>query len=168
MALTKVGQEGITGVSNSSDDTAITIDSSERVGIRATPLYPLHVNTSTNKNFMVRDSVAPTGGVMLQSVNDADSAATAMELRGSLFSFQVGRVGIGTSNPNTHQLEVHGGDWDTSLKMLLSTSSYLQLYQLSLIFFHVLYLHLYTDLFFYQTFVVFYLETLTFIISLSF
>ena len=33
MALTKIGKEGITGISNSSDATAITIDSSERVGI---------------------------------------------------------------------------------------------------------------------------------------
>jgi len=36
MALTKVGKEGITGISNSSDATAITIDSSERVGIGMT------------------------------------------------------------------------------------------------------------------------------------
>jgi len=33
VALTKVGKEGITGISNSSDATAITIDSSENVGI---------------------------------------------------------------------------------------------------------------------------------------
>lgn len=33
MALTKVGKEGITGISNASDATAITIDSSERVNI---------------------------------------------------------------------------------------------------------------------------------------
>jgi hypothetical protein len=33
MALTKIGKEGITGISNSSDAVAITIDSSERVGI---------------------------------------------------------------------------------------------------------------------------------------
>ena len=33
MALPKVGKEGITGISNSSDATAITIDSSERVNI---------------------------------------------------------------------------------------------------------------------------------------
>ena len=33
MALTKVGKEGITGISNSSDATAITIDSSENVGV---------------------------------------------------------------------------------------------------------------------------------------
>jgi len=36
MALTKVGKEGITGISNSSDANAITIDSSENVGIGAT------------------------------------------------------------------------------------------------------------------------------------
>ena len=36
MALTKVGKEGITGISNSSDATAITIDSSENVGVGAT------------------------------------------------------------------------------------------------------------------------------------
>jgi hypothetical protein len=33
MALNKIGKEGITGISNSSDATAITIDSSERVNI---------------------------------------------------------------------------------------------------------------------------------------
>ena len=33
MALTKVGKEGITGISNSSDANAITIDSSENVGV---------------------------------------------------------------------------------------------------------------------------------------
>jgi len=33
VALTKVGKEGVTGISNSSDATAITIDSSENVGI---------------------------------------------------------------------------------------------------------------------------------------
>ena len=87
--------------------TALTINPAGNVGIGATPLYPLHVNTSTDKNLMVRDSVAPTGGVMLQSVNDADSAATAMELRGSLFSFQVGNVGIGVTDPD-NVLEVNG------------------------------------------------------------
>ncbi len=37
MALTKIGKEGITGVSNSSNATALYIDSSERVGVGATP-----------------------------------------------------------------------------------------------------------------------------------
>ena len=33
MALTKIGKEGVTGISNSSNATAITIDSSGNVGI---------------------------------------------------------------------------------------------------------------------------------------
>ena len=48
MALTKVGKEGITGVSNSSDATAITIDSSENVGIGTTsPETIIHATTSS-------------------------------------------------------------------------------------------------------------------------
>ena len=47
MALTKVGKEGITGISNSSDANAITIDSSENVGIGMTPSRPLHVQASS-------------------------------------------------------------------------------------------------------------------------
>ena len=46
MALTKIGKEGITGISNSSDANAITIDSSENVGIGETsPLGKLHVKS---------------------------------------------------------------------------------------------------------------------------
>ena len=37
MALTKIGKEGITGVSNSADANALFIDSSKRVGVGATP-----------------------------------------------------------------------------------------------------------------------------------
>jgi len=47
MALTKVGKEGITGISNSSDATAITIDSSEKVGIGKTPAYTLDIHGVT-------------------------------------------------------------------------------------------------------------------------
>tara|TARA_Y100001938_G_scaffold142340_1_gene213410 strand:- start:672 stop:1259 length:588 start_codon:yes stop_codon:yes gene_type:complete len=36
MALTKIGKEGITGISNSSDATAITIDANENVGFNNT------------------------------------------------------------------------------------------------------------------------------------
>jgi len=44
MALTKIGKEGITGISNASDATAITIDSSEKVGIGLTsPQELLHL-----------------------------------------------------------------------------------------------------------------------------
>jgi|TARA_R100000455_G_C6233916_1_gene94711 hypothetical protein len=50
MALTKVGKEGITGISNSSDATAITITSSEKVGIGTTsPTQTLDVSGSGNQ-----------------------------------------------------------------------------------------------------------------------
>ena len=49
MALTKVGKEGITNISNSSDATAITIDSSENVGIGTTsPQVALHVEAASS------------------------------------------------------------------------------------------------------------------------
>ena len=48
MALTKIGKEGITGISNSSDATAITIDSSEKVGIgQTTPVRRLHIKDTS-------------------------------------------------------------------------------------------------------------------------
>lgn len=39
VALTKIGKEGITGISNSADATAITIDSSERVLMPSQPSF---------------------------------------------------------------------------------------------------------------------------------
>nr|BDD44804.1 hypothetical protein 33 [Alphaproteobacteria bacterium] len=50
MALTKVGKEGITGISNSSDANAITINSSENVGIgTSSPTSKLEIaHTGTN------------------------------------------------------------------------------------------------------------------------
>lgn len=67
MALTKVGKEGITGISNSSDATAITIDSSEKVGIGETsPLGTLHVRTSdasiTSVNANADDFIVENNG----------------------------------------------------------------------------------------------------------
>ena len=48
MALTKIGKEGITGIDNSSDATAITIDSSENVGIgTSSPTEDLDITKST-------------------------------------------------------------------------------------------------------------------------
>jgi len=48
MALTKVGKEGITGISNASDATAITIDSSEKVGIgTSSPDEVLHIHSDS-------------------------------------------------------------------------------------------------------------------------
>ena len=60
MALTKVGKEGITGISNSSNANAITIDSSERVGIgTSVPTELLHLNAN-NPEFAMQ--AASDGG----------------------------------------------------------------------------------------------------------
>ena len=62
MALTKVGKEGITGISNSSDATAITIDSSERVGIgEASPAALLHISTGASTTTEIRLTSNNTG-----------------------------------------------------------------------------------------------------------
>ena len=66
MALTKVGKEGVTGISNSSNATAITIDSSENVGIgTTTPAgangIALTVNATTNPRFRLTSDNTGTG-----------------------------------------------------------------------------------------------------------
>jgi len=50
MALTKIGKEGITGISNSSDATAITITSAENVGIGTTSPTAISNYTSVVAN----------------------------------------------------------------------------------------------------------------------
>jgi hypothetical protein len=67
VALTKIGKEGITGISNSSDATAITIDSSERVGIGITP-----DSTSNGKSLQINRSV----------INDDDGGSTHITQNG--------------------------------------------------------------------------------------
>lgn len=59
MALTKISRGLLdTGVSDSSDATAITIDSSERVGIGSTsPVAPLTINDKATFSFNVNDAV---------------------------------------------------------------------------------------------------------------
>ena len=67
MALTKVGKEGITGISNSSDATAITIDSSENVGVGVSPttsyghVVQIHDTGTGGANLRLTDSVSGSG-----------------------------------------------------------------------------------------------------------
>ena len=62
MALTKVGKEGVVGLDNSADATAITIDSSERVMI----------GTTTEGNLADYFQV---NSLTYTAVNSADAAA---------------------------------------------------------------------------------------------
>jgi len=64
MALTKISRSLLnTGISDSSDATAITIDSSERVGIGTTsPSAPLHIKKdSSETNLIVQSNTGGTG-----------------------------------------------------------------------------------------------------------
>ena len=57
MALTKIGKEGVTGISNSSDATAITISSDELVGIGETsPSSALHVKGGAGANIAIQST----------------------------------------------------------------------------------------------------------------
>jgi hypothetical protein len=57
VALTKIGKEGITGISNSSDATAITISSGELVGIGETsPTSALHVKGGAGANVAIQST----------------------------------------------------------------------------------------------------------------
>ena len=98
MAITKVSRGLLnTGISDSSDATAITIDSSERVGIGT---------TSPGKNLEVNDSATPTirfarsnsfywdvGHTSSQFQFNSQTGGTIMQLNYD------GNVGIGTTSP---------------------------------------------------------------------
>ena len=73
MALTKVGKEGITGISNSSDATAITIDSSENVGIgTASPTRQLTVSNS-GAALLLLESTGDDNGQLLFGDSASDT-----------------------------------------------------------------------------------------------
>jgi hypothetical protein len=77
MALTKVGKEGITGIDNSSDATAITIDSSERVLIGTTTegdasADDLTVASSGNTGITIRAGTSNSSSIYM---SDATSGA---------------------------------------------------------------------------------------------
>tara|TARA_R100001129_G_scaffold143484_1_gene104610 strand:- start:11 stop:928 length:918 start_codon:yes stop_codon:yes gene_type:complete len=127
MALTKVGKEGITGISNSSDATAITIDSSEKVGIGETsPLGKLHVKSadsgaSADANFddvviegsdhtgiSILSGTAKEGGVLFGDSDDNNVGFLAYDHNTNVLMFGVnasermrvdssGNVLVGTS-----------------------------------------------------------------------
>ena len=103
MALTKIGKEGITGISNSSDANAITINSSENVGIgTSSPSDKLHVYQNAADNVLVKLENATTNAgnlVQFSQVTDGSVAAP---------TFYIGQGGdstgdavlINTSNTN--------------------------------------------------------------------
>ena len=118
-----------TGIDDNATSTAITIDSSERVGIGTSPKAnaKFHIRTSNDRNLYVRDGYRTTGGIAIQTVNNAENANVPLEinadaetltLSGTPITFtnsgsermridSSGRVGIGTSSPSA-PLQVNG------------------------------------------------------------
>ena len=87
MALTKVGKEGITGVSNSSDATAITIDSSENVGIGlTTPTAPLTVKAPSGAEAVHIHGRSDDIGQLVFLEADATTKIGRIDARNSQFT----------------------------------------------------------------------------------
>jgi len=78
------------GIVDGSNATAITIDSSERVGIGTTsPVATLQVKTQADGNLAFQNSTSVTGGVKLNCFNDAANASSPFEIDGSSLQFNI-------------------------------------------------------------------------------
>ena len=79
---------------------AVTILADGKVGIgTASPDQIFQVRVAANQNLRVR---ADSTAVQINARNDANSADVPFYLRGSVFNFQVGSVGIGTTAPGAN------------------------------------------------------------------
>ena len=105
----------VSGISSSADSTAITIDSSERVGVGTTsPTTPLHVESSTtNQNTAFIKNTAGTGvnyGLEIRAgTNATDHALQVLDSSGTsrLRVTGAGNVGISNASPS-QKLDVNG------------------------------------------------------------
>jgi len=96
VALTKVGKEGITGISNSSNATAITIDSSENVGIGVSPTDILHVKDSASTNVII-DAPTDNASLTLQC-GSSDSGAEGAFVQFIQNTTSKWQMGMNTNN----------------------------------------------------------------------
>jgi len=142
MALTKIGKEGITGISNASNATAITITSGELVGIGTTsPDHALLVrrtdgdnkvlelstgDSTATMNFsrdgnptafikMLEDGSSGTGALIFGTGSSA-SPAERMRIASS------GKVGIGITDPQC-MLHLSGGNEEAKIKFQVGTAN---------------------------------------------
>jgi len=130
MANTKIPVElsSTPSIVDNGDATAITIDSSERVGIGTTsPASILHVKPTSDVNFEVEHS---SSNLRLSALNDARSSNVGMQFTSTHFNFLTGNVGIETSTINSgtlgssnKYLEVAGGSSGGSGTIVLSRAT---------------------------------------------
>ena len=101
---------------------AMTIKNDGKVGIgTASPDQIFQVRVAANQNLRVR---ADSTAVQINARNDANSADVPFYLRGSVFNFQVGSVGIGTTAPS-ELLEVKGSG--ANIRISSDANTYLSL-----------------------------------------
>ena len=94
MALTKVGKEGITGISNSSDATAITIDSSEKVGInQSSPATTLGIDGTLTITGTASRGLKITSAASSSGQNDADAVYDAQDTEGGGTGSHIFQIG---------------------------------------------------------------------------
>ena len=113
MALTKVGKEGITGISNSSDATVITIDSSERVGIGT---------TSPARDLVLQ---SPSGAAADLSIRAGDTSSSAIIHFGDSAADNQGQI-IYANSSDSMQFVANGGERmriDSSGNLLVGTTN---------------------------------------------
>jgi len=128
------------GIADSSNATAITIDSSEKVGIGTTsPVGTLQIKTQTNGNAAFQDSTSVTGGVKINCFNDAANASVPFEIDGSSLQFNIaatekmridssGNVGIGTTPASGVRLDIRNNSTVTIADLRNANSSGFGLY----------------------------------------
>ena len=132
MALTKIGKEGVTGISNSSNATAITIDSSENVGIGVASMtnklvlpnaaYFAMQDSSAAENLAIRANSSNamevlTGGAVRMTINSSGALLVGTtdtspfnNTSGSGTTIAGGEVQIASSSSESLYLNRFGSD----------------------------------------------------------
>ena len=109
MALSTIGRNQLnTGIDDNSDATAITIDSSERVGIGTTsPSFNFHATTSTGSDFagFFQNTAGSGNGTSLVAKGGANNASPNFQVQdfNGNADFTVlgnGNAGVGTTSPS--------------------------------------------------------------------
>ena len=116
MALTKIIGEGIQGISNSSNATAITIDSNERVLTPARPAFLARRNDTTTSlssgDIFIFDSVSIYGGFDTASGYNTSTYTYTCPVAG-LYWFHVGAILGGATYSNAQwKIQLNGSDYE--------------------------------------------------------